>query len=108
MCAEKAGSNLELIIQVVVRKQEKLPPVGVYINGTWPNFSATPDERLLFPVATMTHHVPDQIGLDLHFPLSVIREGWNELVVMNGTPKNHWADQSKEAVTVVSLEAAVR
>lgn len=92
----------------VVRKQEKLPPVGVYIHGGWPNFSSTTDERLPFPVASMTHHVPDQMGLDFRFPLSSIREGWNELVVMNGTPRNHWADQAKDVVSIVSLEAAVR
>ncbi len=107
MCAE-SNDKLEFVIQIVVRKQDKLPPVGVYLNGCWPNFRSTLDERMLFPVATMTHHIPEQVGLNFSFPLSGIREGWNEIVVMNGAPKNHFADQSRETVTIVSLEAAVR
>jgi len=108
MCAEPEHTELELVVQVVVQKKDKLPPVGVYLNGCWPNFDATPDDRLLFPVATMTHHTPDHLGLNLTFPLSSIREGWNDIVVMNGTPKDFWSDQSGETVTVVSLELAVR
>jgi len=108
MCAEPDDTGMEFVVQVVVRGQDALPPVGVYLNGCWPNFSSTPDERLLVPVATMTHHIPDHMGLNFHFPVSSIREGWNEIVVMNGTPKDHWADQSKDTVTIVSLEAAVR
>jgi len=108
MCAEPDDTGMEFVVQVVVRGQDALPPVGVYLNGCWPNFSSTPDERLLVPVATMTHHIPDHMGLNFHFSVSSIREGWNEIVVMNGTPKDHWADQSKDTVTIVSLEAAVR
>ena len=107
MCAE-SNAALEFIIQVVVRKQDPLPPVGVYLNGCWPNFSSSLDERLLFPVATMTHHSPDQVGLNFRFPLSGIREGWNEIVVMHGTPRDYGVDQSRQNVTVVSLECAVR
>jgi hypothetical protein len=107
MCAETA-ETLEFVIQVVVEKKDTLPPVGVYFNGCWPNFDAAPDERLLFPVATMTHHTPDHLGLTFTFPLSSIREGWNEIVVMNGAPKDFWKDQSADYVTVVSLELAVR
>jgi hypothetical protein len=36
------------------------------------------------------------------------REGWNEIVVLNGTPRNFWADQSQDGVNVVSLELAIR
>ncbi|NQU09845.1 hypothetical protein HQ590_03570 [bacterium] len=108
MCAEPARSKLEFVIQVVVEKKDNLPPVGVYLNGSWPRFDGTADERLLFPVATMTHHTPDHLGLNFRFPLSSIREGWNEIVVMHGQPKDFWADQSGDSVTVESLECAVR
>lgn len=107
MCAE-SSTSLEFIIQVVVRKKETLPPLGIYLNGCWPNFDSKADEKLLFPVATMTHHAPGQVGLNFHFPLSGIREGWNEIVVIHGTARNPDADQSADAVTILSLEAGVR
>ena len=108
MCAEPEDEKLEFIIQVVVDKKDNLPPIGVYINGHWPNFKATPDERLLFPVSTMTHHTPDHIGLNFTFPLSAIREGWNDIGVMNGKPYQWWEDQSCDAVNVVCLECGIR
>jgi hypothetical protein len=108
MCAEPASSGLEFVIQIVVEKKEKQPPVGLYFNGSWPRFDGTPDDRLLIPVATMTHHTPDHVGLNFVFPLSSIREGWNDIVVMHGSPKRWGVDQKDEAVNVVSLEAAVR
>ncbi|MBI4026515.1 MAG: hypothetical protein HY360_16130 [Verrucomicrobia bacterium] len=108
MCSEPVGRHLEFIIQVVVEKKENLPPIGVYLNGSWPRFDGKPDDLLLFPVATMTRHTPDHVGLDFTFPLASIREGWNEIVVMNGTPKNWWADQKQDVAMIVSLELAVR
>ena len=108
MCAEPDHANLEFIIQVVVEKSDKLPPVGVYINGCWPNFDATPDDRLVFAVDTMTHHCPENQGLNFTFPLSIIREGWNDLVVMNGEPKDFWTEEPELTVNVLSLELAVR
>lgn len=91
-----------------MEKKPELPPVGVYLNGCWPKFDGTPDDRLLVPVGTMAHHTPDHLGLSFSFPLASIREGWNDVVVMNGTPKNWGADQTQDTVTVVSLELAVR
>ncbi len=104
MCSEPAGNNLEFVIQVVVERKDILPPVGVYFNGCWPRFDGKADDRLLFPVATMTHHTPEHVGLNFTFPLASIREGWNDIVVMNGASTN----QKHDAVTVVSLELAVR
>lgn len=108
MCAEPEDEHLEFVIQVVVKKQDNLPPIGVYFNGSWPNFKATPDERLLFPVSTMTHHTPDHLGLNFSFPLSSIREGWNDIGVMNGKPYVWWEDQSDANATIESLEFAIR
>lgn len=108
MCAETDGERLELVVQVVVKRQEQLPPVGVYFNGSWPNFAATPDDRLLFPVATMTHHLPDNLGLDFAFPLGALREGWNDIGIMNGAAKRWGIDQAAETVAIESLEIAVR
>ncbi len=109
MCAEPAGSKLEFVIQVVVEKKEKFPPIGVYFNGAWPKFDGAMDDRLVFPVASMTHHTPDHVGLNFSFPVDRIRDGWNDVVVMNGAPKIWTSEQKQnETVTVASLELAVR
>jgi hypothetical protein len=108
MCAERERDGLEFVIQVVLEKKDKLPPVGIQFNGAWPRFDGQPDDRMLFPVANMTHHTPDHVGLNFRYPLASIREGWNEIVVMSGVAKAWGTDQASEAVTVVSLEAAVR
>ena len=108
MAAEPDASGLEFLVHVVVEREEALPPIGVYLNGRWPDFGGTPDNCLLFPVATMTHHTPDHLGLNFTLPLSCVREGWNEVVVMNGEPVS-WAEkQTHDTVRVVSLELAVR
>lgn len=108
MISEPASSGLEFVIQVVVEKKEKLPAVGIYFNGAWPKFDYKPDEKLLFPIGPMTHHIPDNVGLNFSFSLSCIREGWNDIVVMNGTPKDWVKDQKQDYVNVQSVELAVR
>jgi hypothetical protein len=112
MCAEPAAVTgedaMELVIQVVVKKSDALPPVGIAWNGLWPRFDGTPDDRLLFPLATMTHHIPNHTAFNFVFPLETIREGWNEVIVLNGVGKDFGRDQLKENLNVVALEAAVR
>ncbi len=107
MCAEN-DENLELTIQIVVENRDDSPPLGVYFNGVWPRFDGERDEHLLFAVANMTHHAPTRIGLNFSFPIEDIREGWNEIVVMNGAIKD-WSEQNPpELITVFSVELAVR
>lgn len=108
LCAEPSNNRLEFVIQVVVGKKDPQPPVGVSLNGSAPRFDGRPDDRLLIPVASMTHHAPGQVGISFRCPVSAIREGWNEVVVMHGSPKNFSVDQAKESVLVHSLELAVR
>lgn len=107
MCAE-TDSGMELVIQVIIEKQEKIPPLGIHWNGAWPRFDGTPDDRLLFPVASMTHHTPDHTALNFTFPVSAIREGWNEIVVMNGAAKDWSIKGQQDAVTIHSVELGVR
>jgi hypothetical protein len=103
MMAEAQENIHELVLQLVTQNRADLPPLGVSFNGAWPRFDGVRDERLLFPVATMTHHAPDQVGLNFVFPLHSIREGWNEIVVMNGA-----SGDTRDAATIFSLELAVR
>ena len=106
MLAETAGSTLELVLQLVVEERDDMPPLGLSFNGAWPRFDGEHDERLLFPVANMTHHEPGHIGWNFTFPIEAICEGWNEIVIMNGAP----SDESSGAanLTIFSLELAVR
>jgi hypothetical protein len=107
MCAE-TDPGLEFVIQVVVEKQEKLPPIGIHFNGCWPRFDGVPDDRLLFPVASMTHHTPDHTALNFNFALTDIREGWNEIVVMHGTARDWSIAGQQEPITVHSVELGLR
>ncbi|SVA52111.1 uncharacterized protein METZ01_LOCUS104965, partial [marine metagenome] len=36
MCAEPGRTDLELIVQIVVDRQDALPPIGVSFNDSWP------------------------------------------------------------------------
>ena len=108
MCAEPVNEHQEFIIQVVVDKKDELPPIGVYFNGCWPNFDGVEDELLLFPSGTMVHHAPEHVGLNFTFPLSAIREGWNDIGIMHGTPWQWNTDQSACYVNIISLEFAIR
>ncbi|MAF67132.1 MAG: hypothetical protein CMJ84_15920, partial [Planctomycetes bacterium] len=100
MCAEPEDGDLEFVIQVVVGKTEDAGVVAIMLNGSWPRVDGVLDDRLLFAVSTMTHHTPDHVGVNFVFPVSVIREGWNEIVVMHGTAKDHWAEQVGAEVSV--------
>jgi hypothetical protein len=117
MCQEPENSDLELIVQLVLEKKEKLPELGVSFNGSWPNFSAQAVEELLFPAGALTHHVPEHRGLNYHFPTSAIKEGWNDVVVTNGCPghssqnERGWSIRGSSpypACKIVSVELAVK
>lgn len=99
MCAEPTDRGLELVVQVVLKAGQKPNYMPVAINGGWPNIENTETEKLLMPCGSLTHHVPAHHGYNYRFPVSVIRDGWNEISVENGSP---------EAFTIVSLEVAVR
>lgn len=109
MCAEPNGSRLRLFIQLVVEKKRKLPDLGVSFNGCWPNFAAKPTDQLLFPTGIYTHHLPEHRAFNYEFEASQIHEGWNEILVFNGshtraTPEERIAN----SVCIVSLELAVK
>ncbi|MBI2192316.1 MAG: hypothetical protein HYU36_10060 [Planctomycetes bacterium] len=107
MAAEPAG--LELTVQTVVEKPEHMPDLGVSFNGSWPNFSSRLTSQLLFPTGQYTHHVPEHQALDYTFPASLIREGWNEVLLIHGGRERATREQrARHSVNVVSVELAVR
>jgi hypothetical protein len=99
MCAEPSGRGLELVIQVVVSAGDPFAELPVAINGCWPQREHTRSDRLLYPCGSFTHHAPANRGYDFKFPVSLVRDGWNEVTVENGGDKT---------ITVVALELAVR
>ena len=99
MCAEPAEADLELVVQVVLKATDRFTALPVSVNGCWPKIDPTPNEHLLFPCGSLTHHVPENTGYDFRFPVSLVRDGWNEIVVENG---------GSQPITVVCIELAVR
>lgn len=109
MCAEPQGSRMELAIQIVVERQGKLPDFGVSFNGSWPSFDARATDELLFPTGHYTHHVPEHQGFNFHFSASAIQEGWNEILLINGSHERSTREARLEAsLHVTSVELAVR
>lgn len=99
MAAEPADRGLELVIQVVLKRSDAPAELPVSFNGSWPKREYTPNDRLLFPCGSLTHHVEAHRGCDFTFPVGAIREGWNEIVVENG---------GTSTITVMAVELAVR
>ena len=99
MCEEPDDAGLSLFLQVVTKEKvgsERSRP-GVSFNGAWPKFDAMISERLLFPCGDFTHHLPEHRAYEVSFPVSLIREGWNEVLLFAGAA----------ALDVVSIELAV-
>lgn len=109
MCTEPADAGLELTVQVVVEKTDKLPPLGVSFNGTWPSYEGQATDKLLLPTGAWTHHLPEHAAFDFRVPLAEIKEGWNEVLVFNGShEKKTPEDIRANSVKIVSVELAVR
>lgn len=99
MCAEPTDRGLELVIQVVLKAGDASELLLASFNGTWPSREHTRSERLLLPCGALSHHAPANIGCDFRFPVALVRDGWNEIVVENGGDKT---------ITVVGIELAIR
>jgi hypothetical protein len=99
MCAEPTDRNLQLVIQVAVKKTDPIGDLPVVFNACWPNAVRTPTSQLLYPCGSLTQHTPDHVAYNYEFPVGLIRDGWNEIVLENG---------AAQPLTVVSLELAVR
>jgi hypothetical protein len=110
MCAEPADRGLSLTAQVVVDRADALPPLGVALNGMWPTFDAQPDDRLLVRTGDLTRHTQQHVGLNFELPLERVRDGWNELIVYDGSGNGDPRPGFREVklTRIVSVELAVR
>jgi hypothetical protein len=107
MCAEPPEAGV-LVVQVVLENKDSLPVLGVRFNECWPNFEGEPTDRLLFAAGELTHHVPEHQAYNYRFPVTAIREGWNEIELFDPRPECHTARERHEAeICVVNLDLAV-
>lgn len=107
MCREPAG--MEATVQLVVEKKDALPDLGVMFNGSWPNFHAARTDELVVPTGPFTHHIGENTAFNYTFDGAVIREGWNEIIVTNGShQKASPQERVKNSVNIQSVEIAVR
>ena len=99
MCAEPDQAGMELTIQIIVKADDDVQILPISFNGSWPQTRHECVEKLLFPCGLQTHFTKEHVGYNYHFPTSLVREGWNEIVVENA---------GKKPITVACIELAIR
>jgi hypothetical protein len=106
MSSEPAG--MELTIQVIFERPAggaKLPDFGVSFNDSWPNWRPAQTDRMLDCFGGFTHHVPEYTALNFRFPASMIREGWNDLILAHGAADpGEPAKRHEQGVRVVGID----
>jgi hypothetical protein len=109
MCAESKSDTLEGVIQIVIDRQDVLPPISVSFNDSWPTGEGEATDRILFPQREYSHHTPEHTALNFTFSVDGIRDGWNEVSVYNGSHDRHTAqDRHDKSITIRSVELAIR
>jgi len=99
MCAEPEDAGLELVIQIVLKSENQPTCLPVSINGCWPVVGHAVSDQLLFPCGSLTHLTAAHRGHDFRFPVSRVRDGWNEIMVENG---------GDEPITIACIDLAIR
>jgi hypothetical protein len=98
MCVEPRDASLDVVVQVIVRAGEEVGALPISFNASWPRLAVERSDQPLFPCGSLTHHVADHVAYNVRFPLTLIREGWNEIVVENGGPTT---------LTLIGLEVGI-
>ena len=99
MCAEPAGADLLLVVQLVLDGAQPGDACGVSLNGAWPVFAHTDTGDLLFPAGPYTRHVEEHCAWNYTLDCGAIRDGWNEIVLYN---------ESAGEMSVVGVELAIK
>lgn len=99
MCAEPNEPNLEVTLQIVLKADTPMTFMPVSFNGSWPDIKNERTGELLFSCGPLTHHTKDYVAYNYRFPVSLVREGWNEIVIENN---------GKQPFTIACIELAVR
>jgi hypothetical protein len=132
MCAEPPNAGT-LVVQVVVEKKDDLPVLSVRFNECWPSTDGEATNCLLFPIGNLplpidtpsqikstygfndrnpigplTHLAPGHQAMNYRFPVTAIREGWNEIEIFApGWASGTARERLEQAVCVVNLDLAV-
>lgn len=99
MCAEPAGADLRLVVQLVLDVTPPGAACGVSLNGAWPVFARRESGDLLFPAGPYTRHVDEHRAWNYTLDCGLIRDGWNEIVLYN---------ESAGEISVAGVELAVK
>lgn len=83
MCREPNDGGLTLFVQLIFEKKEAEPFFGVSVNGRWPSAEFQTTDRLLYANGDYGTLLEEHVGYVYTFPVSMIREGWNEFTVFN-------------------------
>ena len=83
--AEGMSAKLHLVIDHEPWMNAAIPHVGISLNGSWPCYEGKLIRRLLFTVGGLSHHADEHIALAFEVDASLLRDGWNEVLV-NGDP----------------------
>lgn len=86
MCAEPAAKGLELIVQVIAPRTTGARSPATSVNGRGPNPRGRSTRDLLFPSGPYVQHVPEHAAWNFLHPVTVLRDGWNEITVHNRGP----------------------
>jgi len=103
MCAEPVDSDLELIVQIVVRGCEEASWLGVSFNQSWPVFESNVSKELLFSNGPSTHIPPDHTAFNFKFNAADIQDGWNDITIYHSE-----CSPLTKGINVVSIELAVK
>jgi len=108
MCAEKPEDNMQVTIQLVLQNMEKLPRLGVSLNGSWPNFRATKTHTLVKQLGAYLHHMPENIAFNYTMNASDLKDGSNDIVVYHESEDNlpNFTDD-RPIARLLSLEVLV-
>ncbi|MBS0661660.1 MAG: hypothetical protein JSR48_00220 [Verrucomicrobia bacterium] len=98
LCAEPAGRGLRLVAQLVVGRADAARTCGVSLNGGWPVFERAATDALLFPAGPYSRHVEEHAAWNYALDLGAVRDGWNELTLVNESP---------EALDLIAVELGV-
>lgn len=108
MCREPTDVGLELVIQLVAERSETAPDLGVSFNGGYPTYAGRETDRLIFPAGNFTHHLPEHRAIEYRFPVTDIKEGWNDIQVSSGSRKFETpADRRDHTVRLIGLDVGV-
>ena len=85
------------------------PEPGVSLNGSWPTFDGTATDRLIMQSGFYTHHVAEYEAWEYELDLSLLRDGWNEIILIHSDDDCDPSPASGgNPLRVVGLELAVR